>query len=112
MVRGNKYHAKKVELDGWVFDSQAEAARYQELMLLARAGEITDLRVHPRYPVWSGIVKRKAQYIEYEADFVYLENGREVAEDVKGVETDVFKIKAKLFQAAYPEIEFRVLKVR
>ncbi len=36
----NKYHAKKTEAFGFVFDSAKEARRYGDLVLLQRAGEI------------------------------------------------------------------------
>jgi hypothetical protein len=42
------------------------------------------------------------------ADFRYHENGRLVVEDTKGMETAVFKIKAKLFRYRYPTIELRI----
>ena len=44
--------------------------------------------------------------ISYIIDYFYIENGVEVAEDVKGFKTDVYKIKAKLFQKKYSNIKF------
>lgn len=38
-----KYHNKKTVVDGRTFDSKKEAERYDELLLLQRAGAITDL---------------------------------------------------------------------
>lgn len=43
-MRKNKYHARKVKVDGIVFASQKEADRWRELQLLERAGKITELR--------------------------------------------------------------------
>ena len=40
----NKYNNHKVEYEGKVFDSQMEFARYRELQLLERCGEIRDLK--------------------------------------------------------------------
>ena len=37
---GNKYGSRKVEVNGIMFDSKREAARYQELLLLEKAGDI------------------------------------------------------------------------
>ena len=37
----NKYHNRKVAIDGILFDSKKEAGRYQELLLLQQAGEIS-----------------------------------------------------------------------
>ena len=43
MVFKSKYRAVKTEVDGITFDSKREAARYMELMLMQRAGEIKRL---------------------------------------------------------------------
>jgi hypothetical protein len=93
----NKYGAVPTEIDGRRFDSLAEAARYGELLLRERAGEITGLRVHPRYP----LTVEGEQVAVYEADFWYSEGGRPVVEDVKGVRTAAYKLKARLFRALY-----------
>lgn len=45
----NKYNAKKVEIDGITFDSKKEAARYCDLKLMQRAGEIRDLQLQVEY---------------------------------------------------------------
>lgn len=97
-VRG-KYHNTRVWYAGYTFDSQAEMRRYQELCLLRAAGNITDLAVHPAYPlVVNGVV-----VANYVADFSYIETatGREVVEDVKGVRTNVYRIKRKLMLACH-----------
>ena len=38
-LKESKYHNKKVTVDGITFDSQREAARWQELRLMERAGK-------------------------------------------------------------------------
>jgi len=92
----NKYGNTRIDADGITFDSKAEYARYQELVLLERAGEISKLRVHVKYPI---IVNGKL-VCNYIADFTYFEGGREKVEDVKGVRTAAYRIKAKLMQAS------------
>jgi hypothetical protein len=47
----NKYQARCIRIDGILFDSKREAARYQELKLLVQAGIITDLEIHPGFPL-------------------------------------------------------------
>lgn len=93
----NKYGAVKMRLDGYTFDSKREAFRYQELCLLVRNGSITNLVVHPSYPIFinENLVCR------YEADFSYYEGDKEIIEDVKGVKTDVYKLKKKMMKAYY-----------
>jgi reverse gyrase len=92
----SKYHNVKTTLDGLTFDSKAEAERYAFLKLLQRIGEISDLELQPvfRFEV-KGIVVCK-----YIADFAYRDKrGCLIVEDVKGVRTAAFNIKAKLFRA-------------
>lgn len=109
----SKYHNQKVVLDNIIFDSKVEGRRYVELKLLESAGVITGLKVHPQFVIWQvNDGRRRQDRIIYEADFQYTEIGleREICEDIKGVETAVFKIKEKMFRAAYPDIYFRVIK--
>jgi len=97
---------------GFTADSFAEARRYGALLLLQRAGRIRELQVHPSYTVLPAFRDRRGrrhQAVAYEADFSYLEDGETVVEDVKGAETDVWKIKEKMFLYSHREIAFRVL---
>lgn len=116
-----KYGNEPIEIDGYRFDSKAEARRYQELLLLEAAGQIEELTVHPVYELqaaFRGTDGKRHSAIRYEADFSYIEvidpnsvQGRLVAEDVKGHRTAVFLLKEKLFRFRYPHIEFRVLDI-
>ena len=108
----NKYHNKKVQIDMNVFDSIAESRRYKELKLLERAGEISELELQPRFLLQEGFKKNGKTFrkIEYIADFKYIENGKIVIEDVKGKETEVFKLKRKLFEHEYPDYELKIIK--
>jgi len=113
-VKKNKYNNRRAEGDGYTFDSIDESRRYAELKLLQRAGEISDLRVHPVYLLQKSFRTpegKSVRSIKYEADFDYVENGVTVVEDVKGVETAAFKLKHKMFLKKYPEIVFRIIKV-
>ena len=47
----NKFNAKKVHLDGYIFDSKIEAAYYVECRWMLCAGLIRDLWVHTRFPL-------------------------------------------------------------
>lgn len=108
----NKYNARKVVIDNIKFDSQREGDRYLELKLLLRAGVISSLKDHPKYLIFNEFKYRgnNIRPIYYIADFEYQENGETVVEDVKGVKTKVFMLKAKLFKYRYPDIDFRVVK--
>lgn len=108
-----KYHNRKVENNGIVFDSQAEAKHYGYLRLLEAAGDISGLHVHPVYTLQEAFIYRgiRVRAITYEADFAYIEDDEQVVVDVKGVETEVFKLKAKLFKRLYPDVRFEIVRV-
>lgn len=114
---GNKYNAKKTEVDGIWFDSKREAARYGELKMLKNSQEyterITGLKLQPEFVLQESFKDshgKTHRAIKYRADFEYYQNGHHIVEDVKGKETPVFKLKAKLFIKRYPGIIFRVTK--
>ena len=112
----SKYRNKKVLFDGYTFDSMAEHRRYLELKLLLAAGEICDLKVHPRYELLPNFIYNQGNKIRgtwYVADFAYYEGDRFIIEDVKGVETHVFKDKKKrlLYQLRHGDTEFRQVNV-
>lgn len=105
----NKYSAIKTESDGITFDSRKEARRYNELKLLQRAGQIKDLQLQPVFLLQEGYKRagKSIQAITYIGDFSYIENGRQVVEDAKGMKTEVYRIKKKLLLKRYPELDFR-----
>jgi hypothetical protein len=98
-----KYGNRRVEADGYVFDSLREMRRYRELSLLLAAGEIADLEIHPVFELVAGVVLdgRRKPALRYAADFSYLDRATDlrVVEDVKGVRTDVYRIKRHLMKA-------------
>lgn len=108
----NKYRNKKVIVDGEEFDSKKEGNRYKELKLLLKAGKISNLELQPRFLLQDGFKKngRTFRKIEYIADFKYIENGKTIVEDVKGMQTDVFKLKHKIFEKVYPNLELKIIK--
>lgn len=108
----NKYRNKKVIVDGEEFDSKKEGNRYKELKLLLKEGKISNLELQPRFLLQDGFKKngRTFRKIEYIADFKYIENGKTIVEDVKGMQTDVFKIKHKIFEKVYPNLELKIIK--
>lgn len=95
--RFNKFNAKKTEVDGITFDSKAEARHWCELKIRERAGEIKDLQrqVEYRLEVNGHLV------CKYIADFEYIENGKMVTADTKGMILPEFRLKAKLFRAIH-----------
>lgn len=105
----SKYHSKRVYVDGILFDSKKEATYYSELKLRLRAGEIKGFCLQPEFILVPGTEGQKP--ITYRADFItfYPDDTVEVV-DTKGVKTDVFRIKEKLFHSAFPELELKIIK--
>lgn len=102
--RPSKYRAVKVENALGKFDSMKEANRYAELLLLQKAGRITDLRRQVKFVLIPSQTLKNGKHvppISYVADFVYLRDGKEVVEDCKGYKTAVYQIKKKLMLYQY-----------
>lgn len=99
--------------DGITFASKMEMKRYLQLKLLLRAGKIKDLTLQPRFLIFEGYEKNGKKHlpIYYVADFLYYdcETKKKVAEDVKGVKTELFKIKEKLFHYRH-SMELRLVE--
>lgn len=107
----NKYHARKVVAQGQVYDSEKEYARYLELKLLEKAGEISQLERQVKYDLIPKQMDEEGKMIErptvYVADFQYRDNntGEFIVEDVKGYRRGqayaVFSLKRKLMLWRY-----------
>lgn len=99
----NKYHAKKIEVDGILFDSRREANRYAELKLLERAGKIANLRRQEEFELIPKCGKERPA--RYHADFSYTDTatGEKVVEDVKSraTKTKDYILRRKLMNWRY-----------
>lgn len=93
----SKYRNVKTTIDGHVFASKREAARYGVLKAAQQAGDISGLELQPRYP----LVVCGLKVCVYVADFKYVEDGEVVIEDSKGVRTQAYIIKRKLMKAIH-----------
>ncbi|WP_213606317.1 DUF1064 domain-containing protein [Staphylococcus capitis] len=99
----SKYNAKKVEYKGVVFDSKIECDYYQYLERNL-GNEYDYIELQPRYELIPKMNKqRKTEYI---ADFALFKDDVLVEViDVKGMPTEVAKLKAKIFRDKYPNIK-------
>src|SRR3990167_4680143 len=90
----NKYHARKVTLDGYRFDSIRESEVYVALKAQRDLGVIQSITVHPRYEL---VPKPDPSY--YIADFlvIYPDGSKEVL-DVKGMVLPMASLKMRLFR--------------
>lgn len=105
----SKYGAKKVKVGDKRFDSIAEGSYYQYLCLLQKSGQITDIQLQVPFELQPKYVRKgkTVQAIKYFADFVvtYADGHTEVV-DVKGMRTDVYKLKKKMLLFKYPDMRF------
>lgn len=114
-MRRSKYRNRKIVVNGSVFDSRKEYDRYCELFVLEKAGKIQGLRRQVKFQLVppqrepdmigkrGGIIKGKLleREVSYIADFVYLQDGAQVVEDVKGMRTAEYILKRKLMLWAH-----------
>ena len=110
-----KYHNQKTvrEVDGNVisFDSQKEARRFDELLLLWRQGVIRDLKMQEDFTLQEAYTNPKTgervRAIRYRADFTYLER---VGDDF-GVAPDGWLDTPQALRASSPIVGERHLSV-
>lgn len=114
MARKSKYNANPTVKRGIRFDSKKEAERYDELMLMLRAGEIRKLKLQADFTLQEAFTTEdgeRIQAIRYRADFTYERptkpdcTGRiywiPVVEDVKGRRTETYAVKRKLMRERF-----------
>jgi len=128
----SKYNAHRVTTNGGLtFDSKREEKRYWQLK---NDPQVIAIEVHPSFEIFQPfrkclpcrLILRKTKGdrcpvcgektiafrgISYVADFkVTYQDGRVEIEDVKGVETEAFKLKKKMFEASHPHLTLRIVR--
>ena len=104
----NKFNARRTEYGGQVFDSRGEAEYARRLDALKAAGEIRDWRRGREWVLLDG--PRRADRITYRPDFEVEVGGALRCVDFKGMLTREFRLKAKLWRHAYPDVPLYVVK--
>lgn len=112
----SKYRNKKTEIDGIVFDSKVEAEYYCYLKLLQKSKHILGFERQKRMLLQEGYTRpstgTKVRPIFYVVDFiVYENNGEQIYVDVKGMKTDVFRLKQKMFEYKFKK-QLKTVKKR
>lgn len=98
LQRGSKYGNYEKEYNGQIYHSKKEAGWARELDLLIRAKKIKSYERQVRF----SIDVNGYHICNYIADFVVTDNlDEKIIEEVKGFETDVFRLKWKLMEALY-----------
>lgn len=106
--QGSKYGAQKKEYNGIYYHSKKEAGYAQELDLLKKAGEIQE---------WSGQVRLSLDVngyhiCNYVVDFMVInKDGEKELHEVKGFETDTWRLKWKLAEAIYGK-QYRLVVIK
>lgn len=109
MRHSSKYHSHKVVTEEGTFDSKKEYQRWLVLKDMQQLGLISDLKRQVKFhllPKQVLITARKKGRrtqkcelpVDYIADFVYIEDGKQVVEDTKGMYTDKYILKRKLMK--------------
>lgn len=83
-------------------DSKREAVRWDELRMMERGGEISNLKRQvpiKLYGQCGPILTKTGKIMEYLADFTYTDGGVGIIEDAKGHPTDVYIMKRAILAA-------------
>jgi len=101
-TKRNKFHAKRTEFNGRIYDSKKEANYAAQLELLKRGKVITEYICQPRYD----IIINDINCGFYKADFlITFADGHTEVWDVKGMKSGsayaMFRIKKKIVEALY-----------
>ena len=103
----SKYRNRKTVVDGLTFDSKREAEYYAGLKLREKSGEVYEVELQRPFKITiNGLL-----ICTYRCDFSFFDDieKRFRVIDVKGVETDVFRLKRKLMKAVH-KIDVEVVK--
>lgn len=113
-----RIYAKKVKYDGYTFDSEMECLFYKELKEKEEKRLVKDIVVHPSYVLQKEFCNnngKKHKAITYEPDFVFYDVKQKKLRfvDVKGMVTEEFALKWKMFDlylkenglVSYPYLE-------
>ena len=103
----NKYNNKKSSYGGRMYDSIKEAAYAEEMDWLKKAGEITEIIPQFKIDIRVNDVHVCNYYIDFKITYA---NERVEYHEVKGFETDVWRLKWKLCKAIFPDNHFVLIK--
>ena len=108
----NKYGNIKSLVDGIKFDSRTEADYYLYLKNQKEKKLIKDFELQPKFLLQPKFKKNNKTYreINYVADFKVYKNDETIEIiDIKGFKTTEFKLKQKMFEYKYKDLELLCL---
>lgn len=99
----HKFKAKPTNIDNIRFDSKKEAAFYTQLKTRQKSGEVIGF--------FRQVPLHLTANIRYVMDFfVFYADGTCEGIEVKGFETEGWKLKKKMVDELYPWIELKIVK--
>ena len=99
----HKFNAVRTEVNNIWFSSKKEARYYQDLLLRIKANEVVGFFRQVPLDLPGGII--------YRMDFlVFCSDGTCEGIEVKGYETQEWKLKQKLIKETYPWFVLKVIK--
>ena len=109
-----KYHAYNPVINGITFDSIMESQLYLWLLASMEHGTVDSFERQVTFVLQEGFTDKhtgdKIRPITYIADFVVKNGKNTYVVDVKGKETEIFKLKKKLFLYKFPDLKFLCLR--
>lgn len=98
--KASKFKNQSQYVDGRFFHSKSEAERYKHLRQLEAEGYISQLECQPAY----SITINNSHICKCILDFRYIDHSHspiQRVEDVKGMRTDMYRLKKKLVEAEH-----------
>lgn len=105
--RKNKYNSRKTKYRDRYYDSALEASYAAQLDLLIKAKEVKKWEPQHKISIDINGVHICNYYIDFK---VYYADGHIEYHEVKGMETDVWRMKWRLSQAMFPDHTFVLVK--
>ncbi len=119
----SKYYSKKTIVDNIKFDSKREAEYYSYVLKpLYKSGRVEEIEFQPKFELQPAFEKDGKKYrpITYTSDFKVTWRALMVGDvapkqrieiiEVKGYETELYKVKRKMFEYKYKNMTIKVVR--
>ncbi|TAJ75559.1 DUF1064 domain-containing protein [bacterium] len=108
---GNKFGAKSTEYKNQTYHSKSEAGYARDYDLMLQSGELSKVERQIKIPLGVNGHHICNYYVDFRLTY---HDGRIELIEVKGFETEVFRLKRLLLEATYlaenPDITYRVIR--
>lgn len=111
----NKYGAKKIEIDGHVFDSKRESEYYTKYKKMVDNGLLASVELQPKFELQEHFRDdggKMERAINYTADFLLTApDGAQTVVEVKGFKTRDYILRRKMFKYKFRD-KYKFVEVR